>query len=166
MRLKPFEMERYQSLWEHRVELNLSESGVHPLKISEFIPENLTEKILNTPLGYSQTNGTEELRELIALQYSGAQANNVLVTTGSAEANFLSVWRILEPGDELAIMLPNYMQIWGLADGFGAKVKTFYLIPKNNRWQIDWDAFEKSISSRTKLIAICKPNDPTGAQLN
>jgi len=158
-------MERYQSLWENIVEYNLSESGVHPMNLKELVPAEQLEEIFDTSLGYNQTNGTEELRSLIAAMYPGAQTENVLVSTGSAEANFLSTWRLIESGDELALMLPNYMQIWGIAQAFGAEVKPFFLVPKNNRWQIDWDEFEKAVSSRTKLIAVCNPNNPTGAQL-
>ena len=72
MQLKPFEMERYQSLWENVVEYNLSESGVHPLKLNELVQQEQLDEILNTSLGYNQTNGTEELRSLIAAIYAGA----------------------------------------------------------------------------------------------
>jgi len=54
------------------------------------------------------------------------------VTNGSAEANFIAVWSLLEEGDELALMLPNYMQIWGLARSFGAQVKSFHLLEEIN----------------------------------
>jgi len=166
MHVQPFEMERYQSLWEHIVEYNLSESGVHPLKLNELVSAEQLNEIVQTSLGYNQTNGSEELRSLIAQLYSGANIKNILVTNGSSEANFISTWRLIEPGDEVAIMLPNYMQIWGIAQAFGAEVKPFHLIPKNNRWQINWDEFENAVSLRTKLIAVCNPNNPTGAQLN
>ncbi len=166
MPVEPFAMERFQSIWENLVEYNLSESGIHPLKLSDLTDETGIENFLKIPIGYSQTNGTEELRATIALLYPLATTNNVLVTTGSAEANFLSTWALLEPGDEVALMLPNYMQIPGLAKAFGAIVKPFHLIPKDGRWQIDWDEFEKAVTPQTKLIAICNPNNPTGSQLN
>ena len=150
MDLKPFEMERYQSKWENRVDYNLSESGVHPLKLNEFVPSEQLEEILNTSLGYNQTNGSEELRLSISNLYANADINNVLVTNGSAEANFISIWRLIERGDEIVLMLPNYMQIWGIAQAFGAQVKPFHLITKNERWQINGDEFENVVTSRTK----------------
>lgn len=165
MKLIPFEMERYQSLWENNVEYNLSESGVHPLKFEEFVSAERMPEILASPLGYNQTNGTEELRSLIADMYPSAESKNVLVTTGSSEANFLATLKLLEIGDEIAFLMPNYMQIWGIANSLGAIVKPFHLQPINNRWQIDWNEFECAVSSKTKLIAICHPNNPTGAQL-
>ena len=166
MYIEPFEMERFQSVWENEVEYNLSESGVHPLKIHNFITLEDFKNLAMLPLGYNQTNGSEELRTTIADMYPGAIAENVLVTTGSCEANFLSIWSFIEPGNEVALMLPNYMQIWGAARAFGADVKPFHLVPDQGRWQIDWDEFERSVTPKTKLIAVCNPNNPTGAQLN
>jgi len=166
MNIEPFAMERFQSLWENVVDYNLSESGVHPLKLEELIEGGDFADLLKIPIGYNQTNGTEQLRSAIANLYPGAAIENVLVTNGSAEANFLTTWFLMEPGFELALMLPNYMQIWGLGNAFGADVKPFHLIPKQGRWQIDWNELEKSVTKDTKLIAVCNPNNPTGAQLN
>ncbi|MDW7682005.1 MAG: aminotransferase class I/II-fold pyridoxal phosphate-dependent enzyme, partial [bacterium] len=165
MRFLPFEMERYQSLWENIVDYNLSESGIHPLQLNELISNDSLTKIMETPLGYNQTNGSHELRELIAATFVNASAENILVTTGSSEANFLVTLRLLEPGDEIAIMLPNYMQVWGMAQSIGARVVPFHLKATENRWQIDWSEFDSAITPKTKLIAICHPNNPTGAQL-
>ena len=166
MKLDQFEMERMQSTWENRVDYNLSESGVHPLKLNELLRDEEIFELTRVSLGYNQTNGTEELRSIIAQRYPGASAGNILVTNGSAEANFISTWCLIEPGDKIALMLPNYMQIWGIGRAFGADVKPFHLIPTNGRWEVDWDELERAISPGTRLIAVCNPNNPTGAQLN
>jgi len=165
MRIEPFAMERFQSLWENVVEYNLSESGVHPLRLSELLSQDELRQLVQTPLGYSQTNGSLELRAVVASMYEGASVENVLVTTGSSEANFLSILHLVENDDEVALMLPNYMQIWGVSRAFGANVKPFHLVPMKDRWQLDWEEFESVVSKRTKLIAVCNPNNPTGAQL-
>ncbi len=131
MKVQPFELERWQSVWENKVELNISESGVHPLTTAELVPDPETlRKILDVPQGYPQTNGSEELRSRIAEMYPGARASNVLVTCGGSEANYISTWALLEPGDEVVFMLPNYMQISGLATAFGATVKPLWLREK------------------------------------
>ena len=165
MKLEQFQMERMQSTWENLVRYNLSESGVHPASIGELIPaDSEREALLNAELGYSQSNGTPELRSAIASLYPGADQDNVLVTVGTAEANFLISWMLTEPGDEAVMMLPNYMQLWGLVRAFGAEVKPLPLI-EELEWAPDLDALERSVSSRTKLIAVCNPNNPTGAIL-
>src|SRR4029077_4581564 len=73
MRIEPFALERFQSIWENRVAWNLSESGVHPLRAGELIESReAQEALLQVELGYPQTNGTIELREAIAALYPGA----------------------------------------------------------------------------------------------
>ena len=165
MKLEQFQMERMQSTWENLVRYNLSESGVHPATIGELIPDAAErDQLLGTELGYSQSNGTPELRRSIAAIYPGATEENIIATVGTAEANFLISWLLTEPGDEVVMMLPNYMQIWGLVRAFGAELKPLPLI-EELEWAPDLDALERSVTPRTKLIALCNPNNPTGAIL-
>ena len=124
MKIVPFEMERWQSTWENSVEFNLSESGVQPIPLRELLREEAAiERFLDHPLAYSQGNGTPGLRSAIAATYRGATPDHVLVTNGSSEANLLATWHLVEKGDEVVVMLPNYMEIWGLVQIFGGKVK-------------------------------------------
>jgi aspartate/methionine/tyrosine aminotransferase len=165
MQIEPFELERWQSVWENKVELNISESGVHPLTTSELVPDpEQLRKILDVQLLYPQTNGSEELRALIASRYPGATADNVLVTCGGSEANFVSAWSLIESGDEVVFMMPNYMQIAGVARAFGATVKPLWL-RESLDWGINVDDLPRLVSEKTKLIAICNPSNPTGAVL-
>jgi len=165
MKLEQFQMERMQSTWENIVRYNLSESGVHPATIEYLIPDpNEREKLFSVELGYSQSNGTTDLRRAIAAIYPGATEANVIVTTGTAEANFLVAWMLTHPGDEVVMMLPNYMQLWGLVRAFRAEIIPLPLI-EELRWAPDLDALDRAVSPRTKVIAVCNPNNPTGAIL-
>jgi len=161
-RFQPFEMERMMSKWENVVEYNLSESGVHPLSVRDFVEDPaVVEHLMNTPLHYPQANGIIELRERIAALYPGATPDNVLVTVGCAEANFITLQTLLAPGEEMVIMLPNYMQIWGAAQNLGIDVKAFHL-REDQGWAPDLDELNDVVSERTKLIAVCNPDNPTG----
>ena len=165
MRIEPFEMERWQSVWENKVELNISESGVHPLTTAELVPDaEMLRKVLDVPLLYPQTNGSQELRSRVAEMYPGATADNVLVTCGGSEANFVSTWWLAESGDEIVFMMPNYMQVAGLARAFGATVKPLWL-RESLEWGINVDDLPRTITPKTKLIVVCNPNNPTGAVL-
>lgn len=167
MKIEPFEMERWQSTWEHKVDFNLSESGVHPLTVRELLempgdgPILTTDDLLATGLGYAQGNGIESLRERISLIYPGSTIENILVTHGGAEANFLATLELIKPGEEVVIMLPNYMQVWGLVQGWGAEVKP-WLMREENDWQPDPEELRGLVSEKTKLIVITNPNNPTG----
>jgi len=155
------------SAYEQDVEYNLSESGVFPLRLRELLAlANFSiDELLETEINYPHVNGTPELRQNIASLYDGAGPENVLVTVGAIEANFNSVRSVLKRGDELLIMLPNYMQIWGVAKNHDYRIKTFSLREENN-WAPDLDELERSAGEKTRLIAICNPNNPTGSILS
>ena len=161
-KFQPFVMERMMSKWENQVDYNLSESGVHPATVRELIPEpEQVEQLLSTEFVYSQANGIPELRERIAALYPGATSENVLVTVGCIEANLISLQTLLEPSDEIAVMAPNYMQVWGAAQNLGMVVRTFDL-SSDRKWELDVDSLNHAVTNRTKLIAVCNPNNPTG----
>tara|TARA_S200000501_G_scaffold175815_1_gene165503 strand:+ start:12487 stop:13596 length:1110 start_codon:yes stop_codon:yes gene_type:complete len=166
MKFKIFELERNQSLHENDVDYNLSESGVHPLKLSEILFTNELKEIVEKELSYGYTNGSPKLRDLIAKMYGTPfSRDNVLITSGSAEANFLSVMTQLDRGDELIYMLPNYPQIMGLAKSFGIKLKPLQL-KENLDWQWDVNELNSMVTKKTKMIAVCNPNNPTGSIMN
>jgi aspartate/methionine/tyrosine aminotransferase len=159
----PFQLERLMSIWEHQVEYNLSESGVSPLTINELMQNDpaAIDELLSAELNYPQTNGEIALRERIAALYPTATHENVVVTVGAAQANFATILTTLDPGDEIAVMLPNYMQIWGIATNYNLQVKTFSL-KEEHGWTVDLDELNQAVSEKTRLIAICNPNNPTG----
>jgi aspartate/methionine/tyrosine aminotransferase len=162
-KFQPFVMERMMSKFEKEVDYNLSESGVHPLALKELFqddPDGLAD-LLSIEMDYAHANGIPELRKNIAALYPGAGPENVLVTVGAIEANYDILWSLLSAGDEVVVMLPNYMQIWGLAKNLNLDLKTFTLDEKNG-WAPDLDGLRKAVTGRTKLIAICNPNNPTG----
>jgi len=165
MKIDIFELERTQSLWENTVEYNLTETGIHPFTLQELLDQREIEKLHSIRLGYGQTNGSTELRDAISAMYPGTNRDNVLVTNGSIEANFVAMWSLLNPGDELVLMLPNYMQIWGIARAFNITVKPFYL-KEELGWQPDLEELTKLVTPKTKMIAVCNPNNPTGAVLS
>lgn len=166
MKLEPFAMERLQSTWENRVAWNLSESGVHPLRLEELADTQADRLALfGQELGYTQTNGTAELRQAIAAMYPGTTADHIQVTNGGAEANCIVLWHLVEPGDDVIAMVPNYMQAPGLARGLGANVRPWPLTGEaEGRWRPDIDALAAMATDRTRAILICNPNNPTGAR--
>ena len=164
MDIEIFELERIQSVWENHVEFNLTESGVHPYTLNELLGRDEVAALSNLRLGYGQTNGSIPLREAIAALYPGSGCDNVLVTNGSSEANFVAAWSLLDDGDEIIYMVPNYLQIRGLSRAMGVTVRALTLRPELD-WQPDPDELPKLVSPRTKVIAVCNPNNPTGMTL-
>ncbi|MBS3817885.1 aminotransferase class I/II-fold pyridoxal phosphate-dependent enzyme [bacterium] len=165
MKIQTFQMERWQSEWEHQVDYNLSESGVHAFTLKELLGREQINILLQTKMGYIQTDGTLPLKKQICQYYPQSKETNILVTSGSTEANFLLMWYFLEPGDEAVVMLPNFMQIPGLMKSFGAHMKTFYLHEDLN-WKPDIKKLKNLVTKNTKIIAVTNPNNPTGACLD
>jgi aspartate/methionine/tyrosine aminotransferase len=160
---QPFLMERMMSKFEQDVDFNLSESGVHPILLKDLLggdTKNIN-NLLSSDLNYPYVNGTPELRQNIAQLYTGASPDNVLVTVGAIEANYISTRTLLSAGDEIVIMMPNYMQIWGISKNHNYTIKTFNL-REDQGWSPDLEQLNDTVSDKTKLIAICNPNNPTG----
>lgn len=160
---QPFLMERMMSKFEQNVDYNLSESGVHPISLKELLADDpgQLDRLLESDLNYPHVEGIPELRERIAALYKGAAAGNVLVTVGAAEANFITTNTLLSRGEELAIMLPNYMQIWGIAKNEEYAVSEFHL-REDDGWALDLSELSRAVTDKTRLIAVCNPDNPTG----
>src|SRR5258708_28376810 len=149
MRLEQFAMERMQSTYENQVEFNLSESGVHPLRLGELVDDAASrDALMAEALRYIQSNGTLPLRQSIAGLYPGATPDHVQVTNGGSEANYITTWNLIEPGDEVVMMVPNYMQTWGLTRSFGSTIREWPLVESPDGWRIDAGALERLVSPR------------------
>ena len=165
MGFTPFQMERWQSTYEHRVKYNLSESGVHPLTIGELLSyASNTTDLSGVRLGYSQSNGSDELRARIASLYPGATDRSVSVTIGGAEANFVGFWELASRGDKAAVMLPNYMQVPGLIRNFDGEAIPFHLREETG-WRPDLNQLESALGAGAGFILVTNPNNPTGVAL-
>lgn len=161
MKFETFQLERQQSLWENQVEINLSESGVHPLRLDELVGSSM-ETLGSTVLGYAQTDGIIRLRELVSELYPGSSVDEIVVTNGTSEANYVSALQLLETGDEVVMMVPNYLQLDGIARSLGCRVRPWSL-KESDGWRVDLEELEQLVNEKTKLICVCHPNNPTGA---
>jgi hypothetical protein len=163
-------MERTQCTYENEVEYNLSESGVLPLRVEEIL-EGAQDPaaFLSIGLKYCESDGSKELRDRIA-QWYGTTRDHILVTNGGSEANFTTLWGLLEKEGHAAVMLPNYLQTWGLSRAFAGRTNAFYLVERREngtpRWALDIEGLRRAVSLKTRLIVVTNPNNPTGAVLN
>lgn len=165
--IETFLMERMQSTYENVVDFDLSESGVRPVTLREMVKYGFDlDALMDSPLGYSQSNGTIELRERISALYPGSTINHVEVTNGTSEANYILALTLLRAGDVVALQIPNYLQLWGVPRSLGATVERFELERVDGTWEIDWTAFEHAVTPKTRFVYITNPNNPTGSVLS
>jgi aspartate/methionine/tyrosine aminotransferase len=164
MDIEEFALERIQSLHENEVEVNLSDSGVHPFDLRSLLTAGELDRLLDLELGYGHTHGAPALRRAIAALHADRGADEVIVTTGGIEANFLLVMTLVVPGDRVVVLTPNYLQIPGWARAAGAEVVEVPL-RADAGWTLDRDAIDDALGADTRLVTLCSPNNPTGSVL-
>ena len=155
MNLRPFYLERWQ---QNPCKYDLGSAGMVKLRLRDLI----TEIDYDMELGYGATSGSSLIREEVADLFENVEKNNVLITSGTEEANFLAVYRLLKRGDDLVTVLPTFMQCINLARSLGAKVKSCRLLEREG-YRLDLERFRELITKKTKIIYLANPNNPTGS---
>ncbi|WP_257347580.1 aminotransferase [Pseudalkalibacillus decolorationis] len=88
----------------------------------------------------------------------------ILITVGASQAIDLALRAIVNPGDEVIIVEPSFVSYGpsvSLAGGVPVSINT----RSENEFKLQPDELEKSITSKTKAIILCNPNNPTGTAL-
>ena len=112
--------------------------------------------------------GLPELRQHVLTQAGLSQKcapEDVLITAGAAEANYLVIMQLLQPGDEIVIETPGWPQAEVLAKAIGARI-TKITRRESDEWALPLDELADAVSPKTKMIFISNPNNPTGQLLD
>lgn len=171
MRVETFELERWMTTYETEVEFDIAESGIFPLTVQELIDlappaerAELLTQILDTRLGYSEARGSQALREALAATYLSTSPDEILVTTGAIEANFVLFNVLLNPGDHVVVVHPAYQQLYSVPRAIGCDVDLWRLTPEGG-FRFDLEALERLLRPETRLVVINTPHNPSGARL-
>jgi aspartate/methionine/tyrosine aminotransferase len=172
MKIEPFLLERWMTRHETHVRFDIAESGILPLSthdLLQFEPEAARaatlDALLHLPLGYSEARGTVALRSALASTYADVSPDQILVTTGAIEANFLLFNELLNPGDHMIAPFPAYQQLYSVPRAIGCDVSLWHVGPET-AYQYDVDALERLVTPKTRLIVVNTPHNPTGAMLS
>jgi aspartate/methionine/tyrosine aminotransferase len=144
VKIEPFALERWMTAHELSASYDIAESGILPLSTNDLLafeePEErraILERLLDTPLGYSEASGSLELRTTLANTYRECGPENILVTTGAIEANFLLFNVLLDPGDHVVAVNPAYQQLNSVPRAVGADVNLWRIGPESCRYDLD-----------------------------
>lgn len=117
-------------------------------------------------LEYSHSAGFESYRKKLVEYYSrnniNVNANQIIVTTGGSEAIAFAIMSCMDPGDEIIIPEPFYANYNGFSTSAGVKIVPIPSGIEDGFALPSIEAFEKAVTTRTKAIMICNPNNPTG----
>jgi aspartate aminotransferase len=135
------------------------------------ISEAMRNALLTPETSYATSAGSEELRKLIAQNLekrSGIETNlgEVIVTSGSKHALFITLLSLIDPGDEVLVFepyFPPYAEIVGFVGGI---LKTVPITSKQNEMKADVNSFLAAIGTKTKVVLLNYPNNPAGWTLD
>ncbi|THG55151.1 pyridoxal phosphate-dependent aminotransferase [Muribaculum caecicola] len=124
------------------------------------------ESIDRSILEYSPSEGLLSLRQKLCQYYKkfsiDVDVDDIIVTTGGSEAVLFAFMACLDPGDEIIVPEPAYANYMAFAISAGAKIITVPSSIDEGFALPPVEKFEELITSRTKGILICNPNNPTG----
>jgi aspartate aminotransferase len=142
--------------------LNIGQPDIKTPEIALEAVRNLKETVIE----YSHSAGNESYRKKLAEYYRGigvdVNQNEILITTGGSEAILFALMSTVNPGEEVIIPEPFYANYNGFATTAGVKVVPVTSKIENNFALPPIEEFEKLITSKTRGIIICNPNNPTG----
>ncbi|MFC6726115.1 aminotransferase class I/II-fold pyridoxal phosphate-dependent enzyme, partial [Halobium palmae] len=155
MEIPPFELERWLDEYEPDADLMLAESGVRSLPADRF-------DLDVGELGYViPTDGDPAFRGEVADRY-GRDGEEVVLTCGTQEADFLTCLSLLDEGDHAVVVEPTYQSLRSVPESL-ASVTTVGTEPPT--WELDVDAVADAVRPETALIVLTNPGNPTGKYL-
>jgi len=146
--------------------LNIGQPDIKTPEIALEAVHNFKEKLV----AYSHSAGIATYREKLAEYYKknniNISADEIIVSAGASEALLFTMQSIMDPGDEIIIPEPFYANYNGFAINSGINV-----VPINSTIETGFalppiSEFEKAITSKTRAILVCNPNNPTGYLYN
>jgi aspartate/methionine/tyrosine aminotransferase len=115
---------------------------------------------------YSHNLGLHELRSAIAAYASALHGpvseERIAVTSSGVSALMLATQMLLDAGDEVVAVVPVWPNLTAQPAILGAQVKRVSLRPRDGAWQLDVDELCAAITSRTRVLLVNAPNNPTG----
>jgi len=115
---------------------------------------------------YSHSAGNESYRKGLAEYYKSVDIDlsyeDIMVTTGGSEAIIFAFMATMNPGDEVIIPEPFYTNYNGFAVEAGVKIVPVTSYIEDGFALPPISDFEKLITSKTKAVLVCNPNNPTG----
>lgn len=166
MQLKPFLLDLWLDQFEHGIDFNLAASTGPAWTVNDILAladDETRHRFLHHKLAYSRPAGADSLRDAIA-EMQRVPVEAVQIVTGASEALLVMMWLAAEPGANVILPLPGFTTFSALPESLGLETR-FYRVRRENGFRIDPDEIKRLSDSKTKLILINSPHNPTGATI-
>ena len=162
-RRMPIEVESPEQMGYDKIRNNLSESSYTDALFRDIGLSG--ERLKDLVLCYGSHMGHEGLRDLIVKDNTDLTRDDVLLTVGAAGGLFIIATSLLEPGDELVVIRPNYATNIETPRAIGARVR-YVDLRFEEGFTLDMEAIRQALTPATKYISVTYPHNPTGACLS
>ncbi len=146
--------------------LNIGDPVAFGFKTPVHLVEAVEQAIRNGHNGYVPSAGIPAAREAVATDYRArgvpVSPERVLITTGTSEGIEIALAALVDDGDEVLVPVPTYPLYTAVLAKIGAQAR-FYRTDPDREWLPDLDHLRSLISSRTRVLVVIDPNNPTGA---
>ena len=128
------------------------------------LEDGLSERLLDTPLFYTNPRGAPELREAIA-EMQGVDPEHVQIVTGSSEALLAMFYFAAEPGANVVLPYPEFPAYTAIVESLGIEIRRYHL-RAGNGFRIDPDEIRAAVDANTRIVLVNSPHNPSGAVLD
>ena len=167
MKIKNFKLERFFAKYEFNAKFLLSSSDCETFSINDLLKLERESKkqFEQLSLGYTNSEGNPNLREVIAKLYKSIEPGNILCFAGAQEGILSFMNCLLDKGDHIIVQIPTYQSLYEIGNSIGCEV-TKWIMDEENDWKLDFSFLEENIKPNTKAIIINFPNNPTGGLIS
>lgn len=162
-RRMPIEVESPEQLGYGTIRNNLAESSYSDTLLGDFLAGDAGCELGDLLLCYGSHKGHKGLRALVANEGS-LNGDDVLLTMGAAGALFIIATTLLEKGDEIVVVHPNYATNIETPRAIGAFVRPIDLRFEEG-FAVDIDRVRSALTKKTKYVSVTHPHNPTGVCL-
>ena len=171
MKIKDFAVEQWMNEWETKCRYNVAETCTYSVTLDQLFEicgdsrEEFMDQFAARRLTYGDIEGNPAFLEGVCGLYETVKPEHVIPTHGAADANYLVLSTLVEPGDHVVSIMPTYQQLYSIPEMCGAKMSILHL-EKDDHYHVDPVKLEALCDENTKLITINNPDNPTGALLS
>ena len=164
MKIAPFSIEQFFAKYEFSTPHILCASDCETMTVAELLAmagQDVAD-LGSLRLGYTESQGSLELRTAVAQQYDTIDPDHVIVLTTPEEGIYITMQALLDEGDHAIVLSPAYDSLLNMPLHVSHHVDQWWVKQTDAGWQVDVNELESLVTPQTKLIVVNFPHNPTG----